>query len=48
VRLLVCLDLGQQLVDHLRRVNPYKSAEEPTSLPPDNTLRGICESLGAG
>jgi hypothetical protein len=48
VRRLVLLYLGQQLVDHLRGVNPHKPAKEPAPLPPANLLRCSCESLRAG
>jgi hypothetical protein len=32
VRPLFCPYLGQELVDHLRRVNPYEAAEEAVPL----------------
>lgn len=41
------LYLGQQLVDHLRRVNPHEPAKEATPLPPNSPLRSIPEPLYA-
>ena len=41
------LYLCQQLVDHVRRVNPHEPAKEATPLPRNSPLRRIPEPLCA-